>query len=224
MPKKSSTALPRKRRTTPPWVKDAADRAEGKKTKKPRVAIDPVIKRAEVPETASPEPKARMGRPSSYKPEYVEQAAKLCEHGLTDEEIARFFKVHIRTLQRWKGLHPEFCRAIKIGGSVANERVARSLYHRACGYTYDAVKIMQHQGVVIKEKHKEHVPPETTAAIFWLKNRDPGNWRDVNRYEHTGKDGGAIAVESGDKLELARWIAHKLGTPATAPSDAPTTH
>jgi hypothetical protein len=25
----------------------------------------------------------------------------------------------------------------------------------------------------------EHVPPDTTAAIFWLKNRDPARWRDA---------------------------------------------
>jgi hypothetical protein len=31
----------------------------------------------------------------------------------------------------------------------------------------------------------EHVPPDTTAAIFWLKNRDPQHWRDVQNLEHT---------------------------------------
>ena len=30
----------------------------------------------------------------------------------------------------------------------------------------------------------EHVPPDTTAAIFWLKNRDPAHWRDAWQLEH----------------------------------------
>jgi hypothetical protein len=24
----------------------------------------------------------------------------------------------------------------------------------------------------------QHVPPDVTACIFWLKNRDPEHWRD----------------------------------------------
>jgi hypothetical protein len=32
--------------------------------------------------------------------------------------------------------------------------------------------------------YREHVPPDTTAAIFWLKNRDPARWRDAWQLEH----------------------------------------
>lgn len=124
------------------------------------------------------------GRPSGFKSEYVEQADKLCRLGATDEDIAAFFDVSARTIYRWKVSHPEFCQALKAGKEEADDRVERSLYHKAVGYTYDAVKIFQHQGQVIEAPYKEHVPPDTTAAIFWLKNRKPEEWRDKHDHEH----------------------------------------
>jgi hypothetical protein len=64
------------------------------------------------------------------------------------------------------------------------------LYQRANGYSYDAVKILMPAGVKksIYAPCVEHVPPDTTAGIFWLKNRDPAHWRDACQLEHvTGK-------------------------------------
>ena len=118
------------------------------------------------------------GRPTAYKPEYVDQAAKLCALGATDDEIADFFGVTRTTIYRWKIEHEEFCNAIKSAKEAANERVERSLYQKAVGYTFDTVKIFQHQGEVINAPYREHVPPDTTAAIFWLKNRRKESWRD----------------------------------------------
>jgi hypothetical protein len=64
--------------------------------------------------------------------------------------------------------------------------VERSLYERANGYSYDAVKIFcDKNGNVTKVPYVEHVPPDVTACIFWLKNRDPQHWRDVQQLEHT---------------------------------------
>jgi hypothetical protein len=48
----------------------------------------------------------------------------------------------------------------------------------------------------------EHVPPDTTAAIFWLKNRNPAQWRDAWQLEHvTGK-----YVVSDKTLTEDEWI------------------
>jgi len=30
----------------------------------------------------------------------------------------------------------------------------------------------------------EHLLPDVTACIFWLKNRDPQRWRDSQKLEH----------------------------------------
>lgn len=127
-----------------------------------------------------------MARPSKFKEEFIEQARKLCELGATDKEVADFFGIHEATLNRWKSDYPQFCESLKTGKSVADERVERSLYHRAIGFKHDAVKMFNHNGIVITEPYVEYFPPDTTACIFWLKNRRPGDWRDKQETEHSG--------------------------------------
>jgi hypothetical protein len=121
---------------------------------------------------------SKIGRPTDYRPEFARIAAKACKLGATDADLADFFGVHIRTIRTWITQHPTFHHALKVAKRGADERVQRSLYQRAIGYTFDAVKLFQHEGTVIREPYREHVPPDTTACIFWLKNRDPANWRD----------------------------------------------
>ena len=59
------------------------------------------------------------------------------------------------------------------------------LYERANGYSYDAVKIFcSRDGEIIEAPYAEHVPPDVNACIFWLKNRRPQDWRDVQNVEH----------------------------------------
>jgi hypothetical protein len=140
---------------------------------------------------------AEPGRPSEFKPEYVEQAKKLCHLGATDDEMADFFSVHRSTIYRWKLDYPEFCDAIKSAKEIADERVERSLYQKATGYNYteeQAIKIKkaQHEEEVEVVEVEKHSPADTTAAIFWLKNRRKAEWRDKHDHEVTGKDGGAI--------------------------------
>lgn len=133
-----------------------------------------------------------VGRPTDFQPEFIKQAEKLCALGATDEEVADFFEVSVRTIYRWKHDHEEFCQALKIGKDAADTRVEMSLYHRAIGYTFDSEKLLtvsqgKDQGSVV-ERHpiREHVPPDVTAGIFWLKNRKRGEWRDRVEHEHTG--------------------------------------
>lgn len=142
--------------------------------------------------------KAKTGRPSSYKPEFAAQATKLCLLGATDVDIADFFQVAVSTIYKWKHDHPEFSEALKTGKDAVDERVERSLYHKAVGYSFDAVKIMVVKGEVESVGYREHVPPDTTAAIFWLKNRRSGQWRDVHKIEH-GRPGD-FARMSDDEL------------------------
>jgi hypothetical protein len=129
-------------------------------------------------------PPNKGGRPSSYKPEYAVQAQKLCLLGATDVELADFFGVSDRTIYRWQIEFPEFCQALKSGKEAADERVERSLYHKATGYTFDSEKVFQFQGQIVRAPVREHVPPDTTAAIFWLKNRRKEQWRDRHEIEH----------------------------------------
>ena len=120
-----------------------------------------------------------MARPSSFRKEFVQQAEKLCKLGATDVDVADFFGVDVRTIHRWKGEFQEFCHALKVGKEVADERVERSLYARANGYEHDEVDIRVVSGEIVKTDIRKFYPPDTTACIFWLKNRRPADWRDV---------------------------------------------
>jgi hypothetical protein len=134
------------------------------------------------------------GRPSKFKREHIEQARKLAGLGATDREVAEFFGVSEATLHRWKHEHPEFCESLKVGKDAADARVEQSLYRRALGYSHDAVKIaVNAQGEVTQVPFTEHFPPDTTAAIFWLKNRRKDEWRDKQDIEHSG----SVAVTEG---------------------------
>ena len=128
-----------------------------------------------------------MGRPSSYKPEYAVQAGKLCKLGATDRELADFFEVAESTLNNWKLEFSEFSESLKRGKEESDERVEQSLYRRAVGYSFDSEKIFNDKDEgIIRAETVEHVPPDVTACIFWLKNRRPDVWRDVSKHEHSG--------------------------------------
>jgi hypothetical protein len=120
-----------------------------------------------------------IGRPSTLTDERVKQAQKLAKLGATDAEIAEFFEVAPVTIWRWKEANENFCSALKVGKEHADNRVERSLFSRATGYSHPAVKMFMDgkTGEVIREDYVEHYPPDTTACIFWLKNRRPDLWR-----------------------------------------------
>lgn len=116
------------------------------------------------------------GRPTKFRPEYVEQAVRLCKIGATEPDIALFFGVSPTTITTWKYEHEAFNKALKRGKSVADEAVKQSLFRMATGYSYDSEKILQYEGEVIRVPTVEFVPPSPSAAIFWMKNRQ--GWRD----------------------------------------------
>lgn len=120
------------------------------------------------------------GRPTDYRDEFAAQAEKLCALGATDIELADFFEVDVRTIYRWKHDHDAFCQAIKAAKDEADERVERSLYQRAIGYEQEEVKIFMPSGAEepVYAPFRAKVAPDTTAAIFWLKNRRRADWAD----------------------------------------------
>jgi transposase-like protein len=140
---------------------------------------------------------AKRGRPSLFKEEYTDLARQMCQAGATDYEIASEFGVDVRTLYRWKNENAEFCQALKAGKEPADDRVERSLFERATGYTFKSEKLFHYQGVVVRAETLEHIAPDVTAQIFWLKNRRPDVWRDTHRHEHD------VAPELGERLNAA---------------------
>lgn len=151
------------------------------------------------------------GRPSKYKPEYAEKARKLCEQGCTNREVAEFFQVDESTIRNWSHEHVEFFQALKLGKAASDDRVEQSLFRRAVGYEHDATKILlTKEGDVITENYVEHYPPDTTACIFWLKNRRPDLWRDKFDVE-TG-------LSRERTTELLRLVEQRLGELAPSPA------
>ena len=141
-----------------------------------------------------------MGRPSSYREEFCDQAAKLCALGATDRELSDFFKVSESTLNLWKLEYPKFSESLKLAKEEADNRVEQSLYRRALGYSHDAIKIVgSPKDGIEKVPYVEHYPPETTACIFWLKNRRSDLWRDKTEANITGT------------LSLAKLIEQAVG-------------
>lgn len=128
------------------------------------------------------------GRPTKFKSDFAKQAQKLAELGATDQELADFFEIEVRTLYRWKHDHAEFCQALKTGKDIADERVERSLYQRAIGYEQEEVKIFMPANALspVYAPFRAKIAPDTTAAIFWLKNRRSQDWRDKQDVEHSG--------------------------------------
>lgn len=118
------------------------------------------------------------GRPTEYKEEYAEKVYKLCLLSATDKDIADFFAVTEQTVNNWKEAHPEFFESIKRGKLEADADIAKSLYHRAKGYSHADVHISNYQGEITVTPLVKHYPPDTAAAIIWLKNRQPDKWRD----------------------------------------------
>ncbi len=160
---------------------------------------------------ARPKAKPTRGRPTLYQAAYAAQARRLALLGQTDAEMAVFFGVDERTINRWKKAHPEFCQSLKAGKDEADARVAESLYQAAIGggaITETKVQADADGKIIGRTTETKQVPANTTAMIFWLKNRQPDKWRD--RIEHqadvtvSGPGGDELLRLFGERMQQAR--------------------
>lgn len=119
---------------------------------------------------------------------HVEPKLKLIEcwarDGLTDEQIANNLGVSRNTLYKYKDEHIELFEHLKKGKELVDYEVENALLKRALGYNYE--EVTYEMGEETKRVVK-HVAPDTTAQIFWLKNRKPIQWRDKKDIEHSGQ-------------------------------------
>lgn len=119
------------------------------------------------------------GQPTKFDSSMCEQTTKLCLLGATDESLADFFGVCKSTINNWKREHPEFLASIREGKEEADSKVAKSLYNTA-------------------------LEGNTTAQIFWLKNRRSKEWRDKQEINHQSADGSMSPGEITDDVLQAR--------------------
>jgi hypothetical protein len=147
------------------------------------------------------------GRHSQLDPKFIRRAELACRAGFTDRELAELFDVSLSAIQKWKRQREEFRNALKVGKAEADNRVERSLYERANGYSYDAVKIFMPAGAKkpVYAPYVEHMPPDVTACIFWMKNRMPERWRDMQNVDHVlGK-----YIISDRPMTIEQWAAER---------------
>ena len=119
-----------------------------------------------------------MARKSKYdthvKP-YLDEIQGWAMSGLTDEQIADNLGIAASTLYEYKKKYPEFSEALKKGKDIADAQVVNALFKTATGFTYYE-DIATATGDVVSAQR--YAKPNTTAQIFWLKNRQPDRWRD----------------------------------------------
>lgn len=145
-----------------------------------------------MPKKAPPEKKVakaaaprKVGRPTSWRPEYADLAYKFCLLGASDKRLAEMFEVHVDTIDEWKRAIPEFSESVKRGKEVADAEIAHALFHRAKGYSHPEDDIKAVNGSIVITQTVKHYPPDTGAATLWLKNRQPKVWRDKVETEVT---------------------------------------
>lgn len=122
--------------------------------------------------------------------------------GLFDKDIAKKMNVSEATLNNYKKKFPEVKQALRKGKEIVDIEVENALFKKALGYNVPVQKAFKLKDVVYGENGKKiseterieyaeeeiHVPADTTAQIFWLKNRKKAQWRDKVEYEaNTGE-------------------------------------
>ena len=130
--------------------------------------------------------------------------------GLTDEQIAQNMGIAYSTLRSWRDKFSAISAVLKKGKEVVDRQVENALLKRALGYEYvettkEAVQDLSSGEVKMQvtKKVTKQVAPDTTAQIFWLKNRKPDKWRDKPGYEDTSELDKLDAILKGLKDNAA---------------------
>ena len=155
-----------------------------KKPTKKKSAVEKIAKKK--PTVKKPTTNRKPLPQSKYNPLYHPQVVYwMANAGLTDEQIAKEFKIVRKTLHNWRCTYPDFDAAMAQGKIGPNDRVEKSLYQRAVGYSCPEDKIMQYEGKPIVVHTIRHYPPDVVAGIFWLKNRMPEKYKDRHEVDIT---------------------------------------
>lgn len=145
--------------------------------------------------------KNKGGRPTKFKDSDLKLMRYMYRKGATDLEVCAELEIGEATIHRWKKAHPKFMEELRSWKEEADEEVERSLYERATGYSCIETKAFMHEGCIVTEDFTKNYPPDTTAMIFWLKNRNQKDWRDKQEIE-LNKESTIVINVSQDDSEL----------------------
>lgn len=159
----------------------------------------------------------KRGPKNRITPEVLLQVYWLCYLGATDIQLADAFGVVPATIDNWKKNNPEFLEALRKGKAEADIKVIQSFFKRATGFEYTEVHTTtgeRRDGTqyTITRKVTKYYPPDTTAGIFWMKNRWRATWADVQHMQHSG----TIDVKHTRIIDISQFtpqqreVLHKL--------------
>ena len=148
-----------------------------------------------------------MARKGKYEdwitPEGLLKVEGWARDGLTDEQIAANIGIRAGTLYDWKNRFSDFSEAIKKGKEVVDRQVENALLKRALGYEYKETTrepvLNPNTGKIeltVTKTVTKQVVPDTTAQIFWLKNRKPEVWRDKREITTDDNDQVMVFIEA----------------------------
>jgi len=127
---------------------------------------------------------------TKYDPEtFPVLVEKYALEGMIEKDIAAKMGVSVSTFEMYKNTIPEFLQALKRGKAPIDTEVENALLKRALGFDYEETKTTTEDDKIKFETSTKHAAPDTTACIFWLKNRKPKEWRDKQDIEHSGNMG-----------------------------------
>lgn len=117
----------------------------------------------------------------------LEKIRAWARQGLSDVDIAAKMKINRSTLYAWRSRSQELEDAVNEAKDEADALVENALYKRAVGYKYTETRtetLLNPDGTVngvtkVVQTTRE-VIPDITSIIFWLKNRQPARWRNVD--------------------------------------------
>lgn len=98
-------------------------------------------------------------------------------NGLTNEQIASNMDIVVSTLWEWRKKSPKISNALKIGKDEADIQVENALYKAA-------------------------IEGNTTAMIFWLKNRRSKEWRDKIQQEITTESAVKLVIDNNELSDI----------------------
>lgn len=120
----------------------------------------------------------KTGRTSKFDSLDLAFVEKLAKEGYTNEQLAKALGVGESTWYRWQADDREFREALKGWKDKSDEPMINALRRRGLGATCVEIKTSTVAGVETRHETIKEYPPDTAAAIFWLKNRQPDAWRD----------------------------------------------
>lgn len=145
-----------------------------------------------------------MARPSKYETHVAPRLTEIedwVRNGATDKEIADRLRISEDSFYEYKKRFSEFSESLKKSKDFVDAQVENALLERALGgkvtlkrpfkvkrNVFENGRRIEEKEEIVLADYEEYVTPDTTAQIFWLKNRRPEQWRDKPVQEEDSED------------------------------------